>query len=333
MNSREIVKRTLEFNCPARVAHSFEPSDFVIAILKIPSPQGEWHKNHNDQWERVDEWGNVWGRADETSKGQVVKGVLDDWRAVKTFPMPDFSDPALYDTARATFAAHPDKWRVGGIHGLTFSVARKIRRLEQYLEDLLVAPEVIRILHDRVDEQIRAQILRFSEVGADSIMFWEDWGTQQQTLISPRLWRQEFKPRFVELVAYAHALNLSVIMHSCGKIAAIVPDLIECGIDVFQFDQPRIHGIDVLQAYQDRHRVTFWCPVDIQTTLQTQDESLIRQEADELLAKLWRGKGGFIAGYYRDNASIGLDPQWQAIASDEFLKKGQRLLAQLSGWL
>jgi len=187
--------------------------------------------------------------------------------------------------------------------------------------DLVTETLQINRLHDRIDEQIQWQIKRLQQAGADSIMFWEDWGTQTQIFISPSLWRAEFKPRFMKLVADAHALGLSVIMHSCGKITAILPDLIECGIDVFQFDQPRIHGIDTLSKMQ-QDRVTFWCPVDIQTTLQSKDETLIRQEAGELLAKLWRGQGGFIAGFYSDEEAIGLEPYWQQIAGDEFLQQG-----------
>ena len=43
-----------------------------------------------------------------------------------------------------------------------------------------------------------------------------------------------------------------------------------------------------------------------------------------MLDKLWRGRGGFIAGYYEDNASVGIDPKWQAYACDEFVKWGVR---------
>jgi len=43
-----------------------------------------------------------------------------------------------------------------------------------------------------------------------------------------------------------------------------------------------------------------------------------------MLDKLWRGRGGFIAGYYNDNSSIGLDPQWQHCACEAFLKYGVR---------
>ena len=50
----------------------------------------------------------------------------------------------------------------------------------------------------------------------------------------------------------------------------------------------------------------------------------IPTEARELLDKLRQGRGGFIAGYYDDNASIGLEPKWQEAANDEFLEKGKK---------
>jgi hypothetical protein len=111
-------------------------------------------------------------------------------------------------------------------------------------------------------------------------------------------------------------------MHSCGQIEAIVPGLMEAGISLLQFDQPALHGIDTLAQHQQSGRITFWCPVDIQTTLQTQDEGTIKEAAREMLDKLWRGRGGFVAGYYGGNEAIGLDPKWQQYACDEFVKRG-----------
>jgi hypothetical protein len=326
MDSREIVRRTLEFQYPERVAHSFSPSDFVWAGPEIPNLEGEWRKTNDREWRRTDEWGNLWGRVDGTSKGEIVKGALHDLNDVATFPLPDFSNPEYYLKAKGIFALQPDLWHIGSVHGFTFSMARKLRRLEQYLMDLLLERDKVRILHDRIDEQIEVQMKRLREAGADCIMFAEDWGTQTRTLVSPKLWREEFKPRFTALCSYAHSLDLKVFMHSCGKITVIVPDLIEAGVDLFQFDQPRIHGIDTLREMQGLRKVTYWCPVDIQTTLQTKDETLIRQEASELLGKLWQGRGGFIAGFYKDEASIGLEPKWQQIACDEFLQRGKREL-------
>jgi hypothetical protein len=326
MNSHEIVRRTLTFENPERIAHSFLPADFVSAGPQIPNPEGEWHKINDREWRRTDEWGNVWGRVDDTSKGEIMQGALESLDDVETFPLPDFADPDAYEYATEIFASTADYWRIGFVDGFTFSMARKLRRMEQYLMDLLLEPERISILHDRIDEQIKVQMTRMREAGADSIMIAEDWGTQTQTLISPRLWRAVFKPRFADLCDHAHSIGLMVFMHSCGKLTAIVPDLIETGVDLFQFDQPRIHGVDTLSRFQDSAKVTYWCPVDIQKTLQTKDETVIRQAAGELVDKLWRGRGGFVAGFYSDEPSIGLEPKWQRIACDEFLRKGRREL-------
>lgn len=329
MNSREIVRRTIDYAGPQRLARSFAPSDMVGVSYETPTRATDWHRAGGGAWERTDEWGNLWRRLDDTSKGEVARGVLDDLAAVDDYPFPDFSRPADYAGARRLRADRPDLWLNGGMPGFAFNIARKMRRLEQYLADILIDREPIRRLHDRIDSMLADMIRNYAAAGVDAVMFCEDWGTQTQTLISPRLWHDEFAPRFRALCSLAHGLGLRVFMHSCGQIEAIVPGLMAAGVDVLQFDQPDLHGIDTLAEHQARNKITFWCPVDIQTTLQQRDEAVIRAKAREMVDKLWRGSGrreygGFIAGYYDDNASIGLDPGWQAIACDEFLACGRR---------
>lgn len=313
---RQIVAQTLAYQAPPRVARSFPPSDLIQVAPAVPD--GEWRPVDERRWERIDGWGNVWGRVDATSKGEVVRGALEDLSAVEAFPLPNFDDPTLYEQAALVFEGFPEMWHVGFIHGFSFSMARKLRKLDQYFMDLVAEPERIAILHDRIDEQIIHQIRHMARVGADCIHFAEDWGTQENLFISPRLWRREFKPRFARLCAEAHALGLKVFMHSCGKITVIIPDLIEAGVDVFQFDQPLVHGLSTLAHFQDQYGVTFWCPVDIQEILPTRDTDRIQQAAREMLDVLWRGQGGFIAGYYPDLPSLGLDEKWQLYASAAF---------------
>lgn len=318
---REIVNRTLSFEGPERVARSFRDSDFVSCSSSATTHATPWART-GDAWERIDEWGNRWRRIDPTSKGEVVKGVFEDLSAVETYRFPDFSQASDYERVRACRAEHPDRYLLGGMPGFAFNIARKMRKLDNYLVDLVLQPEPMHRLHDRIDAMLSDMIRRYAEAGVDGVMFPEDWGTQTQTLISPDLWRQEFFPRFCELCGLAHDARISVFMHSCGQTEAIVPGLMEAGVDVLQFDQPDLHGLDNLAAHQERGNITFWCPVDIQATLQSGREDLIRAKVREMLDKLWRGRGGFIAGYYGDNASIGLDPEWQDMACDEFLKCG-----------
>jgi len=167
-------------------------------------------------------------------------------------------------------------------------------------------------------------IRNYAEAGVDAVMFPEDWGTQKRLMIRPDLWMEEFFPRFERLCRLAHTLGIRVFMHSCGKIGSIIPPLIDAGIDLLQFDQPEIHGIDTLAGYRKFGKITFWCPVDIQKVLPLGNEGRIRLKAREMIEKLWKPRGGFIAGHYEDNDSIGLDPRWQEFACDEFVRCGVR---------
>ena len=146
-------------------------------------------------------------------------------------------------------------------------------------------------------------------------------------MVSPDMWREIFKPEFKALAGRAHDHGLFVLMHTCGKMTAVLDDMIECGVNCFQFDQPRLHGIEHL-AEQFGGRATFWCPVDIQTTLQTKDPQQIRGDAERMIDALG-GKdgtggfrGGFIAGYYGGNEAIGLTDDVQEIACKAFVEYG-----------
>lgn len=323
MTPREIVRRTLEYAQPERVARSFGDSDFVSAGCSAKTHATQWKETGNGRWERADEWGNTWGRIDPTSKGEVTKGVLENIADVDDYTFPDYSHAEDYACVKEQRSQTPDKYVLGYLPGFAFSIARKMRKLDQYLMDLMLEADAMHKLHDRIDDMLADMIRNYADAGVDAVMACEDWGTQEQTLISPDLWKGEFYPRFVRLCGRAHELGIRIFMHSCGKIEAIVPGLMEAGIDVLQFDQPDLHGLDMLASHQEKGKITFWCPVDIQRTLQSGNEEAIRSKAREMLDKLWRGKGGFIAGYYGDNASIGLDPKWQEIAIDEFTKSGK----------
>ncbi len=304
------------------MARSFRDSDICGVGCLAVTHATEWQEVGDGRWERTDEWGNTLGRLDPSSKGEVIRGVIEDISAIDSYEFPDFSRPEDYAMVVQRRSELPDKWLNGSIPGFAFNIARKMLKLDQYLMDLVLEPEQIHKLHDRIDTMVEDMIRNYATSGVDGVMFWEDWGTQNQTLVSPEMWRAEFFPRFQKLCGIAHDLGIRVFMHSCGKIEAIVPGLIEAGIDVLQFDQPDLHGIDTLASYQNSGKITFWCPVDIQKTLQQRDESVIRKKAKQMLDKLWRGRGGFIAGYYADNASIGLAPKWQDYACDEFIKAG-----------
>lgn len=324
MTSKEIVTRTLEFTRPERLARTLpEPwgNDIMGVGPATDDLETGWESVGGGRSERRDVWGNTWARIDVISKGEVAKGALERIADVETFPLPPLGEPQRYERAAEKVAQDKGHFIQGNLPGFTFNIARKIRRLDQYMMDLHLHRDKIEILHDRIDEILVAMIDNYARIGADSIGFCEDWGTQLGLMIHPDMWREIFQPRFKKLCDAAKKHGLKVLMHSCGRVTDIIPDLIEVGVDALQFDQQQVHGIDNLAKYAGR--VTYWCPVDIQAVLRKGDEAEIRAWARELVGKLWcGGKGGFIAGCYGDNVSIGTDPKWQAWACDEFVKTG-----------
>jgi len=321
MNSREIFTAVLDFADPPRVGMTMPdpyPNDLIHGrpACEASTPL-EPRGNELKRWR--DEWGVVWASLTDFDKGEVVAGAIADWSDLDGYTPPDLGRPEDYAAAAAMFAADTEHFRVGGIPGFTFNVARKLRKLEDYLCDLVLQRDKIDRLHGIVRAELLKAIDRWGETEADAIMFCEDWGTQDRLMIDPVMWREIFRSEFEVLCGRARDYGLKVLMHSCGKITAIIPDLIECGVECLQFDQPTLHGIDELAAFSGK--VTFWCPVDIQKTLQTKDPELIRAEANELVAKLGRG-GGFVAGYYGGNEALGLTPDIQDMACKAFMDCG-----------
>ena len=324
MDSREIVLRTLEFTGPERVAASFPApywNDLCHVHYALEGFGRDWQPVGGGRQEYVDEWGNTWARIDATSKGEVARGALEDWADLDALRLPDLANPTGFDVVRRVCAdPDNDRFRVGGLPGFPFNIARKIRRFDLFLMDLLIEPDKANDLLLRIENLLADVIVQYAEAGVDAVFFPEDWGTQDGLMIRPERWRKMFKPGFIRLCQVGHAHGIKVFMHSCGKTTDIIPDLIDAGMDLLQFDQPRLHGLDALARFHGH--ITFWCPVDIQKSLQTRDEAAIETDAAEMIEKLGGPDGGFIAGYYGDNPSIGLDPHWQDVACRAFMRYG-----------
>ena len=338
MTGQEIVRRTVTFSDPERTAMALPdpyPNDFCSSGPSDDPrhPGSAWAEVEPGHWEHTDPWGNTWARVEGFSKGEVVRGALEEWDRLDEIELPDYDLPERYETPRQVFSESADKFRIGGIPGFPFNIARKMRRMENFLMDVMAELDRVERLLAMVEEQLHHAIRHLAEAGADAVMFAEDWGTQDRLLVRPETWRRMFKPGFVRLCRTAHERGVFVFMHSCGCIYEAMDDMIEAGIDLFQFDQPALYGLDRL-ADEFGGRVSFWCPVDIQKTLQSRDAAAIERDAREMVRRLGGNGGGFVAGYYGGNEAIGLDPRWQDLACRCFVQYGApRLWEGLRGKL
>ncbi len=327
MTSREIVKASLAFAGPPRIPYGMGggfPSDLRgVGRKAAPNSKAHGWKQYDGYWEMIDAWGNVWRRLENITKGEVYKGVLEEsWDLLDSYDFPKTDSVELYeDTTVRCADLHQQGFFVTGHIGWPFNIARYMRRMENFLADVAAEPERVKDLLRRITDILEIEIYRFADAGVDGIMTGEDWGTQDRLLVSPTAFREIFKPFFARLCGAAHSRGLSIWFHSCGHVTEVLEDWVEVGINVCQFDQPELHGIDYLSE-NFGGRMHFWCPVDIQKTLQTRDPEKIRNAAREYVEKLGSFGGGFVAGYYGSNEALGLDPKYQKVASEAFMEYG-----------
>ena len=127
----------------------------------------------------------------------------------------------------------------------------------------------------------------------DGMMFGDDWGMQTGLLMGVPFWREFIKPRIRQMYQRVKAHNKYVLIHSCGKVNEIFPDLIACGLDVFNPFQPEV--MDVWEMKKTfGNSLTFYGGISTQHTLPFGSPDEVRSEVKRLLDVVGRD-GGYIA--------------------------------------
>ncbi len=321
MTPREIILANIAHGEPERIGLTFSRgriNDIACCGL-APSPrwtQRRWTEGNREYYD--DEWGNVWVRIVGMSQGgEVHEPAVRDWAQLDTLAVPDFDNPARYQTARHAFAHAGEQFRLFFLPGWVFATSRYLRKMEIYFMDLIESPEEIHRLHDTVTSLLEKAIHLAADAGAEGIFYCEDLGVQDRPLVSPRMFDEMFGPYYARLTAVAHERGLKVLQHSCGYNWALLDGLIAAGIDCFQFDQPAAYDQPALAAKLRAHRIGLWSPVDIQQILPTGDRDLIESEARKMVETF---RGGLIMKDYPDLKGIGVQPEWDMWAYNAILE-------------
>ncbi len=313
MTSREIVRKTILFEGPERLAYALDEAhgtDFAGTAMD-PSPDARPKRG-------VDEWGCVWENIGISNLGEVAKFPLKEWELFDRIAVPDVRDPRRWEAAARAREAAGDKFLIAGGISL-YERAHFLRGLENLWVDIHNEPARLAELVDLLAGMNIYAIERFAQAGADGYMWCDDWGLQKGLMISPGSWREIWKPRYEKVYTAAHEAGLFTFLHSCGDISSILDDFIEIGLDVIQMDQQENMGLESL-GERFGGRVTFWCPVDIQSVMARGSILEIKEYCRRLKDTLGRPEGGFIAKYYADPKGAGHTPEAVSAMCDEFLK-------------
>ncbi len=109
-------------------------------------------------------------------------------------------------------------------------------RSDELLPLLLTDPDWIRdMVETQADMVIEmAKILICEGYQFDAAFLFNDMGYRNAPFFSPKVYRELIKPADRRMYDFFHTQGMPVILHSCGNVKPLIPDLIDAGLDCLQ---------------------------------------------------------------------------------------------------
>lgn len=220
------------------------------------------------------------------------------WHAFPSPPGPHVSQAELAAKA-AGFRESTDRAILGIFGGSLFELGQFLYRMDRFLEYLGDQPRKVHKFLDEATEMHLTNLERYLEaVGPhiDVIVFGDDLGGQAGPLLSPKMYREFFKPRHAALWQRAKELaDVKVMLHCCGSIRLLLKDLIEAGLDAVNPVQTSGAGMEAAALKRDfGQEITFWgggC--DTQRVLSRCSPDVVKAHVSQQVDAL-SGGGGFV---------------------------------------
>ncbi len=313
MNSRERVKRAIRFGKPDRppISHAILPSAQVHygpALAEITDAVPEdfgWQllpdlPRHAlppmyKKGTNVDDFGTVWKVTVEGRCGIPIGfPIAADWSDYDDYQFPPVfsAGPPRYRLYSGHMAGTGEDYYARGAWITFFEQLQQLHGFEATLMDLASdRPQLYRLRDELLDFNL-SWIDNWLALDYDGLHFADDWGSQTHLLISPRQWRAFFKPVYAAMFSKVRDAGLDVWFHSDGDILAILPDLLEIGVDVLNC-QASVMDREELKRYAGR--VCFRTDIDRQRILPFVSPDDVKAYIHELFHDLGTADGGIVA--------------------------------------
>lgn len=270
-----------------------------------------------DNGSYIDEWGVKWRKSAPMAPYINVFGSLqhldDPMPAdVRKIEWPNPNDPGLVRGLRKRMQKMRDETDYAIVLNLpncTFALCQRVRGFTEMFEDLLLNRSFATALQEKVTDVICGIAeLALKEVGdlIDAVSTADDLGVQNQSFMSADLYRSMVKPhhaRFMETV-HKHT-NAPLILHSDGSVYELLPDIIDCGVQVLNPVQVSAGGMDPGRLKNEFGKdLAFWGGIDTQHVLPFGTASDVEKEVRNRISDLGRGGGYVLASVHNIQAEV-----------------------------
>jgi uroporphyrinogen decarboxylase len=164
-----------------------------------------------------------------------------------------------------------DLYRASGMWTPFYHNVMDLFGMENYLTKMYTHPEVVLAVTDKVCGFYYEANERYYALAGDLIdgyFFGNDFGTQLDLIVGPKLFDKFILPWFRKFTDQAHGHGYQVILHSCGSIYRVIDRLIDAGVECLHPLQALARNMDA--AYLAEHykgRIAFLGGIDTQDLL------------------------------------------------------------------
>ena len=174
-----------------------------------------------------------------------------------------------------------------------------LRGMEQFVMDLVLNPAMAECILEHVAayySEYNARVFEAAGGAIDVFFMGDDMGTQNSTWVSVDMYRTFFKKRFTQFNELAHRFGAKTMFHTCGRVADLIGEFVDAGLDILQSLQPAAMGESLVQVKQEYGRnICFQGGIDIQDVLPHGGPEDVRRHVREIARILGEG-GGYIFG-------------------------------------
>lgn len=313
MTSKELVLSTLEFrntegrvprqlwtlpwannNCPdmiEKLSKDFvwDFDDPAAKYEKFPITKGDPY----EVGEYVDEWGCVFTNIHRGIIGEVKHPLImdDDWNDAGNVHIPEELLSFDIDQVNASCAQKKDKFLMAGCCPRPFEQLQFIRGTVNLYMDLMDPSKGMLDFIEKMHDFYCRLLTKWAKTDVDALNMMDDWGSQNDLLISPSIWEEIFMPMYRDYIDIAHSHGKKMFMHSDGNTIRIIPKLIDLGLDALN---TQIFCIGVDKLAQFKGKITFWGEIDRQNLLPRGSLTDIDNAVQSVYDTLWQD-GGCIA--------------------------------------
>lgn len=323
MLSREIVRRAIEFDHPPRLPFWQETCDFAPDDICDVWEMDRAEAGNFFDTPALDDWGCLWKRTEEKpNMGQVVVHPLEEWSDLDRYRPPNPRNPFYFARLAERIDQAAGRYVLVTSHFNLIERFYMLRSFAGAMMDFHLEPARTERLLDMILEfklELFAELHRRFGDRVDGIFMTDDWGTQEQTFIHPKMFDAFFAPRYRILFDSIRGFGWHSFLHSCGCVTDFVGRFAEAGLDVFNVSQPNACGIEEV-GRRFAGKICFLGMPDVQSTLPKGDAEAIREEVRQLVRWWNTPDGGFIVFNYGNPEAIGVPRETAEIMYREFVR-------------